>query len=848
MMTVNKQPQAQYEFEIDASVVYQLGEMLISDEVQALVELVKNSYDADATYANIVVQTGAVVGDQSPMFPDAKGYVLVEDDGIGMGWDEIKTGWLTISRSPKREMKRKGQTTAKGRTPIGDKGLGRLGTQRLGRHLELWSTKDKTSVEFYVGVDWGDFKDKLLSNVPAYIAESESSQQGTRLLVSGLRAPEVWSGGAQNELVNQLSQLISPFESLRPFEVFLEIDGKRVDLDKISQSVLDVADLQIEFLFDGQNLCASGKYRPTFLQAAGQGQDVLRQYQELIAVDKGADFYAFLSSKNQTVSPALTWEDKPGWFLSFEHQIELADLGKVELVGESALSAYIPEDDEKGTVANPGPFEGEMYVFPRREADLSLTEVFSTISEYRKFLDRHVGVRVFRDGFGIRPFGLAGNDWLGLGEAWTSGASYYGLRPKNVIGYVALTATHNSRLEETTDREYFVENAYSRNFYLLMEEVVRIVTGINETLRRGYIEYRKLKAEQESGITSQTVGTLFTQMRSAGAQSQDLAHQVVATHRKLEEVSRRVEKTAEEVASSPIFHTEEERQVTPLLQEINQTLLEAKSILKQVEAILSDTRKLGSIADVIQPDLEYLRDQLVQFSELAGLGITAEALSHEMKTIADGLAARTTNLVTKLRANQSVDPQVLAYTEFVHTTIAGFRKQLSHLDPSLRYVREQREEISMVTFFREIQEFYRERFGRNNISLVIEEPHKDFTILLNRGKLTQVIDNLLLNSEYWLQEDLRKATIEEAKIVVRIQDPFVEVYDTGRGVSPSVEHQLFQPFVTTKPKGTGRGLGLFINRQLLEASNCQISLLPDRNQFKRRYIFRIDFTGALHNG
>ena len=128
--------------------------------------------------------------------------------------------------------------------------------------------------------------------MPAYIAKSESSGQGTRLLVSGLRAPEVWSGGAQNKLVNQLSQLISPFESLRPFEVFLEIDGKRIDLDKVSQSVLDVADLQIKFLFDGKNLRISGKYRPTFLRGEGQGPEIIRKYHKLIAVDKGAGFYA----------------------------------------------------------------------------------------------------------------------------------------------------------------------------------------------------------------------------------------------------------------------------------------------------------------------------------------------------------------------------------------------------------------------------------------------------------------------------------------------------------------------------------------------------------------------------
>ena len=57
-------------FEIDASVVYQLGEMLISDEIQALVELVKNSYDADASYANIIVNTTDEVGNNSINYTD----------------------------------------------------------------------------------------------------------------------------------------------------------------------------------------------------------------------------------------------------------------------------------------------------------------------------------------------------------------------------------------------------------------------------------------------------------------------------------------------------------------------------------------------------------------------------------------------------------------------------------------------------------------------------------------------------------------------------------------------------------------------------------------------------------
>lgn len=426
-------PKAQYEFEIDASVVYQLGEMLISDEVQALLELVKNSYDADATYANIVVRTDVETRQESLMFPQARGYIVVEDDGTGMGWQEIKQGWLTISNSPKREMKQKGQTTARGRTPIGDKGLGRLGTQRLGRYLEFWSKQRGTEDGYYVGIDWGDFKGRTLSQVPAYIDRHTRSVSGTKLIVSGLRAPAVWEGNAQLDLVKQLSQLISPFQSLRPFAVFLDVNGARIDLDEVSQSVLDIADLRVGFIFDGSKLTISGAYRPTFLRSEGQASEEDRNYQELIAVDKGADFFAYLVSENLAMSPTLLWDDRAAWLLSFEHEIELRDIGEVSIVEESAFSA--PDvGGRAGTIASPGPFEGEIYVFSRKGVDLGETDIFNKMSEFRRFLDRIFGVRVFRDGFGIRPFGLEGDDWLGLGKAWTSGTSWYGLRPKNRDG------------------------------------------------------------------------------------------------------------------------------------------------------------------------------------------------------------------------------------------------------------------------------------------------------------------------------------------------------------------------------------------------------------------------------
>ncbi|MCP8713018.1 ATP-binding protein, partial [Streptomyces sp. AC04842] len=112
-------------FDISAAVVRQLGEELVSDEVTAIVELVKNAYDADATYAHVVVNTVDMPQGVESKFPKARGYVTIDDDGMGMNRADIERGWLMISLSGKRVMKAAGHTTPKGRTPLGDKGLGR---------------------------------------------------------------------------------------------------------------------------------------------------------------------------------------------------------------------------------------------------------------------------------------------------------------------------------------------------------------------------------------------------------------------------------------------------------------------------------------------------------------------------------------------------------------------------------------------------------------------------------------------------------------------------------------------------------------------------------------------------
>jgi signal transduction histidine kinase len=106
---------------------------------------------------------------------------------------------------------------------------------------------------------------------------------------------------------------------------------------------------------------------------------------------------------------------------------------------------------------------------------------------------------------------------------------------------------------------------------------------------------------------------------------------------------------------------------------------------------------------------------------------------------------------------------------------------------------------------------------------------------MNRGVLLQVFDNLIANSLYWLRADGVKngailAIVDATRRTVTLED-------SGPGVAPAFADLIFRPFVSTKPNG--RGLGLFIARELLELEGGTITLRDDVNQRGRRYVFEI---------
>ena len=818
-------------FEVHPSVVYQLGESLISDAVQALIELVKNCYDADATYAKVVIDTQGSVEVDGAKYPSAGGRIIVEDDGHGMGLGDIEAGWLTISNRKKRELKQAKKTTPGGRTPLGDKGLGRLGVQRLGENLEIF-TKAKGDSGYHFGFSWLDFETApKLENVDIHLAEVQYPRQhGTKVVVSGLKEPDIWRGQvAIKRLEQELSRMISPYRQIRDFTVAVEVDGKSLELLEVSDRIRDIAPMRYKLAFDGTQILVQGRARLDHFRPSNAKE--AEQFALIAESDDGKAFFDFLQAQKLSRTLGLTRSRSKQWFVDFHWQRLLADLDKVQRANDGA-----------GTVANPGPFAGEVDSFDLGAMAFQNQSVFDGISEFRRHIKDLSGIRVYRDGFAIR----VDHDWLKLGAQWTSATSYYGLKPDNTLGYIALSARDNMELEETTDREGFKDSPYFRNFYALLEEFKSFTTTAHEFFGRSWAEFRKMRNEALAQVDSRkTVEDISQAIKKGLAEAPQYQKSLDVLKARLGASAAASKAVVSRLQSAKEITPELRKNLTGALSDLEPLLAEAKDVIGRLSAYLEEIGSLRAMGQVLEDRVDGLRRQMDDMCETVALGLTAEALSHEVYNVADQLAKRTKSAQTTLRNKGINDRPILAFIEYVQSSVMALRKQMSFLSPSLRYVREQRHDINIGEFAAELVEFYRERLAKNKITMMVSCTDSTmFGVRMNKGKLTQVIDNLILNSEYWLKEDIAQGRLTAGTIALEISRPFVRVFDDGRGIDPSVEHALFEPFVSAKKQG--RGLGLFIVKQLLDSEGCSIGLVPERNRRKRLFKFQIDLRGAIH--
>jgi glycerophosphoryl diester phosphodiesterase len=204
-------------FKPKARLLAQLGEQLIRNESVAIVELVKNAYDADASEVNVQIN----------LEKDNK-YLIIHDDGIGMSKDIFINNWLVPGTDQKlQDFENKKVSKKFGRLPIGEKGIGRFGVHKLGDHIEVLS-KMKGKREAKLVIDWTELsKHDFLEDFQVQVSENQKTEHfkdnktGTLIKISKLKGN--WGKREVRNIIRSLNSLSSPFKKISKFKVNIEV-------------------------------------------------------------------------------------------------------------------------------------------------------------------------------------------------------------------------------------------------------------------------------------------------------------------------------------------------------------------------------------------------------------------------------------------------------------------------------------------------------------------------------------------------------------------------------------------------------------------------------------------------
>jgi signal transduction histidine kinase len=535
----NKDREIPVKFKPRARLLLQLGDQLIKNESIALVELVKNSYDADANIVSIYMEN---VDDPK------KGVIIIEDDGYGMSADTVENVWLEPGSDFKTQKIKKLEVSPKyKRLPIGEKGIGRFGVHKLGNIIEM-TTKASNSKEVYVKIDWTDFDNyKYLEDVPITIIERtvpnvfKNGDTGTSILIADLR--KKWERGIAREVKRSITALASPFD----------VD----DSFKPSYSILD---------------------KPGWFEGLLNWEDV-----------KDYSLYRFKIKMEGDSITEFSYDFTPWASMTklFPRPVGIKDL----LIDQFKTLRHT-EGEKAGEIINLSKYKigsiiFEGFVFDRDPFILKLG--VSDKTGFKKYLDTNGGVKVFRDRLRVYDYGEPENDWLGLDLRRVNQPA------KRISNNILLSAISINRKEsgdliEKTNREGFIENHAYEEFRGAVLHSLEII----ETLR--YQDKQKVRDKFGPTPKSSPVMSTLSEAKKYAEQNvkpNDVKEQVLKYFNKIESDYKTISDNLLKAAGAGLS-------MSVVVHEVEKIIYEVEKVLKSEKAserVLSLVKHLSSLID-----------------------------------------------------------------------------------------------------------------------------------------------------------------------------------------------------------------------------------------------------------
>lgn len=324
-------------FRFSTSLLIRLGEELNPTLDHGLLELAKNAYDADAKTCTIEFADST----------NTNARIIVSDDGNGMNAQDVADSWLVVGQSRKKS----NQVTTLGRTPAGDKGLGRLAALRLGRQVTLTSIPKKNRrVEVAITIDWDALESaQIVDDVQLTIHSrklSKPGKHGTRIEITNLRA-----------------------------------SVQRMEVKRLARALLLLADP----FSDSQKGFSPKLMAPEFEDLSAQ---VAKRYFE----DAEYRLVAKVEKDGTATAKVTDWKGKT-----------LFSADQTHLVGNSKNDRY----------ACP-PLSFEFWVFILSKTAFSAHNSTATLGEIKDWLSQFGGIHIYYSGLRVLPYGEPADDWVGI--------------------------------------------------------------------------------------------------------------------------------------------------------------------------------------------------------------------------------------------------------------------------------------------------------------------------------------------------------------------------------------------------------------------------------------------------
>jgi signal transduction histidine kinase len=399
-----------------ARLQYLLSEQLVSDANVAVLEFIKNSYDADAT--DVLVEFA--------LDPDLnRARLTISDNGIGMNPEDFERNWMSPGYSEKLDA----PPTSKKRIPVGEKGLGRLAAGRLGATLDVYSRRSPREPWFHAHFRWEDFNDqeKLLDEIE--IPWDLDSQP----------AAEEFSSGT----VIEIGELSLKWDRRPP--------GRRAKdraVTRIGRLRQDLEVLLLPLTANDEDFSIRLNHNSTLPEDEdGHGSDegvVVTPRLKLLDYEYRFEVKRRTKTKWQiirTVRRSAAVAKQTG---ASRKTVTRVDASDVNLDADIDLDAC-------------GSFSGSFYYAPE------------SLRDFKK-LRAPTGVRIYRDGVRVDPYGDPSDDWLGANERKAVRQGHAAVAPNALYGTVSVGRKDNPTLKPLANREGFIANAAFDTFVAVCRE------------------------------------------------------------------------------------------------------------------------------------------------------------------------------------------------------------------------------------------------------------------------------------------------------------------------------------------------------------------------------------------